>query len=61
MKRVSTIAPGHNKEIRQCVDFLTQQTYSELKIAIVDNGLKDSSLLTCGRCRHRFWRFYACA
>ena len=49
MIKISVIVPVYNIEpyIRECLDSIVNQTYSNLEIILVDDGSTDSSGLIC--------------
>ena len=54
MERISVIVPIYNGEkwLERCVDSITNQTYKNLEIILVDDGSQDSSLEICNRLAH---------
>lgn len=51
MEKISVIVPVYNGEkwLERCVDSITNQTYKNLEIILVDDGSQDSSLEVCNR------------
>ena len=49
---VSVIVPVYNAEkfLTRCVESLTNQTYRDLEIILIDDGSKDKSLEVCNSC-----------
>ena len=49
MKKVSIIVPIYNSEknIKQCIDSIVNQTYNNVEIVLVNDGSKDNSLMIC--------------
>ena len=52
-KKVSVIIPVYNDEkyLRQCVDSVLAQTYSDLEIILVDDGSTDHTPEICEKYR----------
>ncbi|MFD0845893.1 glycosyltransferase family 2 protein [Streptococcus saliviloxodontae] len=55
METVSVIIPVYNGEkyLRQCVESVLKQTYSQLEIIIINDGSKDKTALICEQLRHQ--------
>ncbi len=49
---ISVIIPVYNVEdyLEECVNSITQQTYTNLEIILIDDGSTDNSLDVCNRC-----------
>jgi glycosyltransferase involved in cell wall biosynthesis len=56
MKKLSVIVPIYNTEnyLRECLDSLVQQTYSNVEIILVDDGSTDGSFAICKEYESRF-------
>jgi len=50
--KISIIVPVYNSEkyILQCIQSLTEQTYGNIEIILVDDGSKDNSPVICDNC-----------
>ncbi len=55
-KKVSVIIPVYNDEkyLRQCVDSVLAQTYSDLEIILVDDGSTDHTPEICEKYREKY-------
>lgn len=51
MKQVSVIVPVYNaaRYLESCIDSITNNTYRDLQIILVDDGSTDSSAAICDR------------
>ena len=58
MELVSIIVPVYNVEqyLRECIQSLVNQTYSNIEIILVDDGSKDASGKICDELKKEDWR-----
>lgn len=61
-ERITVIVPIYNTELwlRECVDSILSQTYSNLEILLIDDGSTDSSLTICYSYAQRYPQIKVC-